>query len=89
MLAYYIFYHYAKDHNTHTATIGEVMSNAENASKFSPAQRMVNAWNRYVDLRKLSSEVDPTAYNFLNEFEDADYDKWLFTVIDHINTFGI
>lgn len=94
LLAYYIFWHYVRDHTTHTATFGEVLQNAENASKISPSQRLVNAWNGFVDLRGDPSDyaINPTCYNLLNEFEDDaanGYDKLLFTVQKQTNTFGI
>ena len=94
LLAYYIYYQYVKYHATHTSGLGELLTNAENASKISPSQKMVNAWNRFIELRgKVSEqEVNPTCYNFLNEFEDDatnGYDPWLFTVKARTNTFGI
>jgi len=93
-LAYYIYYHYVKFHTTHTAGFGELMQKGENASRTSPSQKMVNAWNRFIDLRGDPSDdlINPTAYNFLYNFEDDvtnGYDKWLFNVLRHTNTFGI
>lgn len=94
LLAYYIYYHYVKFHVTHTSGFGELLQKAENASKVSPVQRMVSAWNEYVRLRgdPADSEINPTAYNFLNKYEDDEtngYDAWLFKVIKRTNTFGI
>jgi len=94
LLAYYIFYQYMKFHITHTASVGEIFANTENSSRISPNDRMVNAWNEFVNLRGKPTEaaIVPTAYNFLNEFEDDEtngYDPLLFTVIGHSNTFGI
>lgn len=94
LIAYYIFYQYVKHHATHTSGVGEILSVTENSVKISPAQRMVNAWNNFRELRGHPSEalINPTAYNFLNEFEDDatnGYDPWLFEVIRYTNTFGI
>lgn len=94
LIAYYVYYHYVEFHVTHTSSFGELLQNAENASRISPSQRMVNAWNQFIKLRGIptEAEVEPTAYNFLNEFEDDPtngYDAWLFKVILKTNTFGI
>jgi len=94
LLAYYIYYKYVSFHVTQTSGIGEFISQAENSVKVSPSQKMVNAWNRFVDLRGNPSDASilPTCYNFLNKFEDDEtngYDKWLFTLIPYTNTFGI
>ncbi len=94
LLAYYIFNKYMRFHITHTSGFGELMQNAENATKTSPSTRMVNAWNRFIDLRGDPSDdaINPTCYNFLDKFDDDvtnGYDPLLFTVLEYTNTFGI
>jgi len=94
LIAYYIYYQYVKFHVSHTSGFGELFQAGENAARVSPSEKMVNAWNRFIDLRGKPSdyEINPTCYNFLNEFEDDatnGYDKLLFTVLKHTNTFGI
>ena len=94
LLASYIFYQYLRFHTTHTSGMGEVFSVTENGVRISPSQRMVAAWNNFIDLRGDPSEPDinPTCYNFLNNFEDDvtnGYDPWLFNVMGHTNSFGI
>lgn len=94
LLAYYIYFKYVQFHVTHTSGFGELIQQAENASKVSPSQKMVNAWNRFIDLRGDPSDdlINPTCYNFLNNFEDDatnGYPKWIFNVKRHTNTFGI
>lgn len=94
LLAYYIYYNYVHFHVTHTSGFGELLQSAENALKISPHQRLVNAWNRFIGLRGLTTEqeIQPTCYNFLNEFEDDatnGYSPWLFTIHRRTNTFGI
>lgn len=94
LLAYYIYYKYVSFHVTHTSGMGEILAMTENSSKVSASQKMVNAWNRFVDLRGNPSDAKilPTCYNFLDKFEDDEtngYDKLLFTVLPHTNTFGI
>ena len=92
LLAYYIFYQYMKFHNTHTSSTGEMFSNLENGVRVQPAERMVNAYNRFIDLRGKVSDQDiaPTAYNYLDENQDTlDYNPWIFLDLRHTNTFGI
>ena len=94
LLAYYIYYKYVEFHVTHTSGFGELLQNSENASKISITQKRVNAWNRFIELRGIpsDSEINPTCYNFLNEYEDDTtygYDSWLFNVFRRTNTFGI
>ena len=94
LLAYYIYYYYVKFHVTHSSGLGEIVASAENAAKVSASQKMTNAWNRFIELRGIpgDQEIDPTCYNFLNEFEDDDtngYDPLLFTIMKFTNTFGI
>ena len=94
LLAYYIYFKYIQFHVTHTSGFGELIQNAENASKVSPSQKMVNAWNRFIELRGNPSDdlINPTCYNFLNNFEDDatnGYPKWIFNVKRYTNTFGI
>lgn len=91
LLAYYVYYQYLRYHITHTSAIGELLQRSENATKISPHQRLVNAWNKFIELRGTGGEriVEPTAYNFLFNFESTDYDSWLFKVLRRTNTFGL
>ena len=94
LLADYIYYHYVKFHVTHSSGLGELVASAENAAKVSASQKMTNAWNRFIELRGIPGEpeINPTCYNFLNEFKDDatnGYDPWLFTILKLTNTFGI
>ena len=94
LLAYYIYYYYLKFHVTHSSGLGEIVASAENAAKVSASQKMTNAWNRFIELRGIpgDQEIDPTCYNFLNEFEDDEtdgYDPLLFTIMKFTNSFGI
>lgn len=94
LLAYYIYYKYVRYHVTFTSGYGELIQNSENSTKVSPTQKLANAWNRFIELRGLPSSVtiNPTCYNFLNEFEDDPnygYDPLIFTIRNFINSFGI
>ncbi len=89
-IAYYIYYFYMKFHVSNTSRTGESISEKENAKSISPSDKMVPAWNNYVELYGCISDliINPTAYNFLKKFED-DYDGWLFTPTKKINTFSL
>lgn len=94
LLAYFIFYYYLKDHTTFTSNRGELAGLSENAVPFNPAQRLVKSWNLGRDLygKTVDDLVNPTAYNFLYNFKDDEtngYDGWIFTPIDHLNTFSL
>ena len=94
LLSYFIFYYYLKDHTTFTSNRGELAGLSENAQAFNPGQRLVNAWNSGRDLygKTVDDLVNPTAYNFLYNFKDDEtngYDGWIFTPVEHSNTFGL
>jgi hypothetical protein len=94
LLAYYIYYSYVKFHVTHSSSVGEVLMKVENGDRFSISSKLVNAWNQFIMLRGMvgDQDIEPTAYNFLNEFEDDatnGYDKWMFKELERMNTMGI
>ena len=94
LLSYFIFYYYLKDHTTFTSNRGELSGHSENAQAFNPGQRLVDAWNSGRDLygKTVDDLVNPTAYNFLYNFKDDEtngYDGWIFTPVDHLNTFSL
>lgn len=85
-IAHYTYYCWAKKEASQTTGVGEAISKTENASRFSPFFKMVEAWNRMV-------EFNVSARNFLNRnaFDYADYRTYscnskFFT---KINSFGI
>lgn len=90
LLSYYVYFYWMKFHATGTTSIGESVTEKENASGVQPVAKMVNAWNSHIDLYGKTNDVviNETAYNFLKEFED-DYDNWVFTPMEKINIFGI
>jgi hypothetical protein len=94
LIAYYVYFYYAKFHATRTSRVGESIDLSENANMTTWTPKMVNAWNEFVGLygKQGDSVINPTAYNFLKKFEDDatnGYEGWIFT--DHIktNTFGL
>ncbi|MCK4824575.1 hypothetical protein KA005_52975, partial [bacterium] len=90
LIAYYIYYHYMRDFVTSTTNTGEVLSNNENANKVTPADKMSNAWSRYLELygKITDGSFEPSAYRYLVENE-SDFDLWLFKAKRSINSFDI
>ena len=50
LLAYYTYYQYRRDFVGSSTGVGEVVNKPENAIIVSPIPKMVNAWNRMIDL---------------------------------------
>lgn len=90
LIAFYVFCMYKEVNQTITTNIGGVDPKAENAQRVIEADKFSESWRRFLDLygRDSDSELKPTAYNFLNEFED-DYSNWEFTSKGTVNTFDI
>ena len=90
LISYYTYFNYMKFHASNTGRTGESINLTENSERTSPTPKMVNAWNEFVDLYGKQSDIviNPTAYNFLNKFED-DYEGWIFTDHFKTNTFGL
>lgn len=90
LIAYYIYYQFIRDNVTDTTIIGEVLSQSENSTRVTPADKMVSAYNSFVSLYGTlnDGEFHPSSYRYLYENE-SDYDKWLFTEVKPINTFGV
>ena len=94
LLAYYIYYWYMNFHATDTTSVGESVIEKENAMGVNPTQKMVAAWNNFVDLYGKVGDaiINPTAYNFLYNFKDDavnGYANWIFTPVDKINIFSL
>src|SRR5690606_33868577 len=49
IIANYVYYHWMKKENIQTVGIGTVKPEADNASKASPVDKYVRAWNEMVD----------------------------------------
>jgi hypothetical protein len=90
LISYYIYFNYMRDLVTKTAMIGETLSLAENSQRISPSDKMANAWNRHLELYGSRGDglLVPSAYRYLTENED-DFDKWVFTDKEPINSFDI
>lgn len=93
-IAYYVYFYWMKFHVTDTTSIGESITEKENALSISPVSKMTSAYNNFVDLygKVNDSIINPTAYNFLFNFKDDEtngYDGWIFTPVDKVNIFSI
>lgn len=99
LIANYVYYNYRANTDTKFSGIGETKNKAENPSVVSPRRKMVDAWNKMVEMY---GELDylptsnlsyihfndyPSAYNFLLS-NLADYPDWKFTQIEPINIWG-
>lgn len=50
VLAYYCYYHYMKDNFTQTTSFGESVSSSVNSETVNGSSKLINIWNKYVDL---------------------------------------
>ena len=88
LIAYYVFYWWARNNATFTATTGEMKSVSENAEAAKLTQRMSNAWSRLEELAQSTEYPYQSLYYFLIENE-SDYPEWEFTVLGNINGFDL
>lgn len=93
-IAYYVYFYWMKFHASSTTSVGESVIEKENALGITPVSKMVSAFNNCVGLYGMLRDpiINPTAYNFLNKFEDDEtngYDGWIFTPIEKINILSI
>jgi hypothetical protein len=82
--ACYIYYHFRRDSVSDTAVIGEVLMEAENAIRQSPAKKMVFAWNTMVDEdRRFVGEKYAGTFESYSQSKGMEYDS-LFAYINPI-----
>lgn len=67
-IAYYVFYQYVNNKVTDFHLVGEIASDTDNNRNTSPTDRLVDTWNRLVDLNRL-------LYQFL-KVNKAVYPEW-------------
>lgn len=68
LAAQYIYFYYQRKEATQTTGVGEAVNKTENATRISPIQKQVTAWNDMVEMVK-------QAYHYLNQNE-AIYPEW-------------
>ena len=90
LIAYYTYYCWQRNNQTHTSKTGENKPNQENSMIASGGIKAAAAWSRMRELYgyNLQSVLIPSCYNFLMEHE-SDYPELLFTEIGQINTFDL
>lgn len=88
LIAYYVFYWWARNNATFTGTTGEMYSKGENALNAELSQRISNAWLRMEDLAQSTEYPYHSLYMFLSENE-SDYPEWVFTPIGNVNGFDL
>ena len=102
-ISYYVYAKYRDINKSSTTSIDEVQGLPENATNVNYTTKVMDAWNKGVDLygetplfsgfSKYSTTYEyftdyPSAYNFLNA-NRADYDNWVFTPLMRNNNFGL
>lgn len=104
LIAYYVFYKYQERNFSKASAISTIKPKAETAETVTPVWKMVNAWNRMVELygfvdipfgriliKPHGNDVYdnlPSAYNYLNANIDL-FPDWVFTPLKPINPFMI
>lgn len=88
LIAYYVFYWWARNNATFTSTTGELKSVGENAEAAKLNQRISNAWLRLEELAQSTEYPYQSLYAFLAENE-SDYPEWVFTPLGNINGFDL
>ncbi len=87
-IANFVYYQFVKSGITEMAEIGAVQPKGENSDRVYPMLKLVDAWNRMVDMvRKLHEfiRLDPDLYPEFNNYPYSNY--W--GVRKKINQFGI
>jgi hypothetical protein len=78
LIAYYVYFNTVSNRATYTSGIGEVLPQGENSVRVSPNQKLMRAWNNFVDLTgflaydnrycgKYFNKLDLSSYSFLND----------------------
>lgn len=88
LIAYYVFYQWARNNATFTAMTGERQSNDENAQSASLAQRLSHAWMKLEEMAQSTDYPYNSLYMFLSQ-NQSDYPTWIFTPIGNVNAFDL
>lgn len=91
IIANYVYYFYQRNELSNTARLGEVRSNAENATRVTAEYKMINAWNymvRQVHIMRdyLANKKDGNGDLVYPEYSESNVDCLHFSTL---NTFGI
>lgn len=101
LIAYYVYFKHRQKRASYEAGVGvEVEANTENSTKTSVYHKLVEIWNRFIDVYGPCGVVMyyvpvyyvndlPSAYNYLLT-KKADFTTWLYADMGgHLNRFGI
>ena len=101
LIAYYVYYKYQQRNYIKPGAVGTVKPKSEDSEIVSPYPKMVQAWNRMIEIYGYYPSSDsfvkpdgfiidnnPSAYNYLCSNIDS-FPDWIFTPMRKINTFGI
>jgi hypothetical protein len=97
LIANYVYFQHRKNNVSQFDGMNETQSVNENTTPVSPRFKMINAWNKFVDMygegNYLSSN-DSSFYDFVNDKPSAynfllanisDYENWVFTPMQKIS----
>lgn len=85
----YVYALHLRDRYDDDTENGVVVSKVENANVISPALRIVNAYNTYVELIGNCNNPLNTFYGFMRVNKDTDYPSWVFEAPERINRFNL
>jgi hypothetical protein len=71
------------------SALGESEPVIENSKVISPAKRIADFWNRFIELTGDCTELEDTLYGFLSVTYEADYTTWKFTWLGTKNDFDL
>lgn len=90
LIAYYVYYQFAKLASTYNSGSGLKLSTSENSAIADYRHKQVYAYNKCLDMIGCQGETVYTGslYNFLYE-NQANYENWIFTKLQKVNMFNI
>lgn len=102
LIANYVYFMHRQNNDSQYTGIGETKAKGENSIPVSPRQKMVTAWNGFVEMYGEANSYmlsydnstyqheneNPSAYNFMLA-NLTDYPEWRFTPQQQINIWGL
>lgn len=95
LIANYVYFFHRRYNISQYSSIGETISNAENSRVINPYSKLVNSWNKMIEMygetgvcstentSYIHWNEKPSAYNFMLA-NISDYPDWKFTKLDMI-----
>ena len=72
LISYFVYYKHREKTNKLSTGIGELLSNSENGIRMSPVQKLVNAWNRMLELYG-EIEEEQLVFNGISKRDNTTY----------------